>query len=68
MTDIELLLELAAEAIDYTPEYFRNKWGLDVRLLDLRRRLTTASTVTAAPVGLWDNENDDDAAAGEPDR
>jgi len=32
------------------------------------RRLTTASTVTAAPVGLWDNEPDSGAAAGEPDR
>jgi hypothetical protein len=28
--------------------------------------LTRASTVTAAPVGLFDNENDDGAAAGEP--
>jgi hypothetical protein len=43
MTDIELLLELATEAVAYTPDYFRTKWKMDVRLIDLRRRLAVGA-------------------------
>lgn len=40
---IDDLLELAEEAIAYAPDYFRQKWQLDERLTELKRRL--------APVG-----------------
>jgi hypothetical protein len=39
--DIEELLELAEEAIGYTPAYFRQKWSMESRLDNLRNRLLT---------------------------
>jgi len=41
--DIHELIELAKEAVDYVPSYFRQKWDMDERLAILQSRLASAS-------------------------
>lgn len=38
--EVEELIELAEEAIGYTPHYFREKWNLDARLAKARKALS----------------------------
>lgn len=48
MTDIEDLIELCEEAMCYVSPYFRDKWEMNTRLAELKRRLTPVPADAAA--------------------
>ncbi|OGZ02795.1 MAG: hypothetical protein A2390_02215 [Candidatus Liptonbacteria bacterium RIFOXYB1_FULL_36_10] len=58
MSDLTDLFELAEEGISYTRPYFREKWGLDERLAELKKRLLTTApgdSASAFPPGVCFN-------------
>lgn len=48
MSDLDDLFELAEEAMSYTDKYFREKWEMDSRLTELRKRLLTPASADGA--------------------